>query len=83
LSGGTDEGSRLFRQSVALSRQVERMRVEISRIEGLDKPTAQDVARAASLKTSLDQAQKEQLATQAALASFPRYRAVSDQVMTL
>lgn len=83
LSGGTDEGSRLFRQSVALSRQVERMRVEISRIEGLAKPTAQDTARAASLKTSLDQAQKEQLTTQAALASFPRYRAVSDQVMTL
>ena len=83
LSGGTDEGSRLFRQSVALSRQVERMRVEISRIEGLAKPTAQDIARGASLKAALEQAQKEQLTTQAALASFPRYRAVSDQVMTL
>ncbi len=83
LSGGTDEGSRLFRQSVALSRQVERTRVEISRIEGLTKPTAQDGARAAVLKTSLDQAQREQLTTQAALSSFPRYRAVSDQVMVL
>jgi CHAT domain-containing protein len=83
LSGGTDEGSRLFRQSVALSRQVERTRVEISRIEGLAKPTAQDSTRAAVLKTSLDQAQREQLTTQAALSSFPRYRAVSDQVMSL
>lgn len=83
LSGGTDEGSRLFRQSVALSRQVERTRVEISRLEGLAKPTAQDSARLSALRAALDQAQKEQLTTQAALASFPRYRAVTDEVMTL
>lgn len=83
LSGGTDEGSRLFRQSVALSRQVERNRVEISRLEGLAKPSAQDSERLSALKVALEQAQKEQLTTQAALAGFPRYRAVTSEVMTL
>ena len=35
------------------------------------------------IQAALDNSQKEQVATQSALASFPRYRAVSDQVIPL
>ena len=83
LSGGTDEASRLFRQAVTLTRQLERSRVELARLQDLPKPTVTDLARAKILQTSLQQTQKDQVATQAALASFPRYRAVSEDVIAL
>jgi CHAT domain-containing protein len=83
LSGGTDEASRLFRQSVTLTRQAERARIELARLQDLPKPSLADLGRANVLRTTLDQTRKEQLATQAALASFPRYRAVSDEVIAL
>ncbi len=40
LSGGTDEASRLFRQSVTLTRQVERARIELARLTDIAKPNA-------------------------------------------
>ena len=83
LSGGTDEASRLFRQAVTLTRQAERARIELARLTDLATPTPDEQTRARLLKAGLDQSQKEQVATQAALASFPRYRAVSDEVMPL
>ena len=83
LTGGTDEASRLFRQSVTLTRQVERARIELSRLQDLAKPTPQEIVRARVLRGTLDTSQKEQLTTQAALASFPRYRAVSSDTITL
>src|SRR3954471_23328950 len=83
LTGGTDEASRLFRQSVALTRQVERARIELARLEDLAKPTPEESVRARTLKAALQVSAKEQLATQAALASFPRYRAVSSAVIPI
>ena len=83
LSGGTDEASRLFRQSVTLTRQAERARVELARVSDIAEPTPEQQARARMFRAALDQSQKEQLATQSALASFPRYRAVSDEVIPL
>ncbi|MGI8706306.1 MAG: CHAT domain-containing protein [Sphingomicrobium sp.] len=83
LSGGTDEASRLFRQAVTLTRQVEQNRIELARLEELSNPSPGDLARARSLRTQLEQAQKDSVATQAALASFPRYRAVSSEVIPL
>jgi CHAT domain-containing protein len=83
LSGGTDAASRLFRQSVTLTRQAERSRVELARLEDLAKPSIADTGRARVLKATLDQTRKDQVATQAALASFPRYRAVSADVIPL
>jgi CHAT domain-containing protein len=83
LSGGTGEASRLFRQSVTLTRQAERARIELARLTDLPKPTPDDQARARALKTALQQTQKEQIATQSSLASFPRYRAVSEDVIPL
>src|SRR4051794_2872264 len=83
LTGGTDEASRLFRQSVALTRQVERARIELARLEDLAKPTPEESVRTRTLKAALQVSAKEQLATQAALASFPRYRAVSSAVIPI
>ena len=83
LSGGTDEASRLFRQSVTLTRQIERSRIELARFADLPKPTPEEAVRARVLRASLGQTQKEQLATQSALGSFPRYRAVSSEVISL
>jgi len=83
LTGGTDDASRLFRQSVTLTRQIERARIELARLQDLARPTPEEVIRARVLRASLGEAQKEQLATQSALASFPRYRAVSTEVIPL
>ena len=83
LTGGTDEASRLFRQSVTLSRQVERSRIELARLTDLAKPNPQEIARAHLLRATLDTSQKEQLTTQAALADFPRFRAVSSDTIPL
>ena len=83
LTGGTDEASRLFRQSVTLTRQLERSRIELARLQDLAKPTPQEAVRARVLRASLESSQKEQLTTQAALASFPRYRAVSSDTIGL
>ena len=83
LSGGTDEASRLFRQSVTLSRQAERARVELARLESNPKPAPEDLVRARIVRATLHQAEKDQVATQSALGGFPRYRAVSSEVIPL
>ena len=83
LSGGTDQASRLFRQSVSLSRQVERARIELARLQDSTGQNPENATRARLLRSSLAQSQREQTATQSALAGFPRYRAVSDQVIGL
>ncbi|NUQ17310.1 MAG: CHAT domain-containing protein [Sphingomonas sp.] len=83
LNGGTDDASRLFRQSVTLSRQVESGRIQLARLTDIANPSPEEMARARVLRASLGQSEKEQLATQAALSSFPRYRAVSSEVIPL
>ena len=84
LTGGTDEASRLFRQSVTLTRQIERARIELARLRRpRQADPAGDGARARSSRLAVADSQKEQLATQAALGSFPRYRAVSSDVIAL
>lgn len=83
LTGGTDEASRLFRQSVTLTRQIERSRIELARLTDLPKPSPEDQVRMRTLHSTLTQTQAEQLATQAALSNFPRYRAVSSEVISL
>jgi CHAT domain-containing protein len=83
LTGGTDEASRLFRQSVTLTRQAERARIELARLQDLAKPSPQDVVRARVLRATLDTSLKEQLTTQAALSDFPRFRAVASDTIPL
>ena len=83
LSGGTNEASRLFRQSTNLTRQIERARVEVARLEEAPQLAPEELAKVRVLRASINQAQKQQVASQAALASFPRYRAVAGEVMPL
>ena len=83
LTGGTDEASRLFRQAVTLTRQAERARIELARLDDLAKPSPQEQVRARVLRATLDTSQKEQLTTQAALSSFPRFRAVASDTIPL
>jgi CHAT domain-containing protein len=74
LSGGSDEASRLFRQSVALTRDIERARVQIARAQSAASP---DPAAIAELEARLAAFQQAQVQTQARLAAFPRYRVVA------
>ena len=83
LTGGTDEASRLFRQAVTLTRQVERNRIALARIEEQPNPSPTELSRARIIRAELEQAQKDSVATQASLASFPRYRAISSEVIAL
>jgi CHAT domain-containing protein len=83
LSGGSDEASRMFRQSVNLTRDIERGRVELARLEASEAPTAAGNARMADLRISIGQWQQDQTAMQARLAQFPRYRAVSSGALRL
>jgi CHAT domain-containing protein len=83
LSGGSGEASRLFRQSVTLTRDIERKRVEIARLSAVTEPTANDAARLAELQAQLQASEGEQVATQAKLAEFPSYRVVSSGALAL
>jgi CHAT domain-containing protein len=80
LSEGSDEAARLFRQSVNLSRSIERVQVEAARLAGAPAP---DEARLAGLRAELARLEQEQVATQSKLAAFPRYRVLSGGLMEL
>jgi tetratricopeptide (TPR) repeat protein len=83
LSGGSDEAARLFRQSVNLGRDVERVRVEIGRLAAEPKPIAEVTARLAAARSDLQALEAAQVAAQSKLAQYPRYRVVSGGAMTL
>jgi CHAT domain-containing protein len=83
LSAGTGEAARLFRQAVALSREVERNRVSLARLDDLANPSAEQVKDAVELRSNLASARNAALATQASLAAYPRYLAVSSDLISL
>lgn len=83
LSGGSDEASRLFRLSVNLTREVERLRVAIARLSEEQAAAAETGPQIQALRTQLTEAERAQTATQAKLGAFPRYRAVTDPVVEL
>jgi hypothetical protein len=83
LSAGDGEAARLFRQSVSLSRDVERGRIALAQLREAgkdDSATREEVARR---QAELDALSSDQAATLTALAAYPQYRAVSPQVLTL
>jgi CHAT domain-containing protein len=83
LRDGGGETSTLFRQAVSLSRDIERTRIELARlnaIENKDRSIAELIAaRDADMKTMVEQ----QSQTFARLSEFPQYRALSTEAMTL
>ncbi|MBA3053501.1 MAG: CHAT domain-containing protein [Sphingomonadales bacterium] len=83
LAGGNDAAAALFRRALAVSRDIERNRIQLARTanSGLDRAAL--VPLLASLtdeRQRLDQAQL-QLASQ--LSAFPQYRAVARGYVTL
>ena len=83
LSGGSDEAAQMFRQSVTLTRDIERARVELARLEALEAMAPAQAERAAALRSEIERLQQDQVATQARLADFPRYRVVARNAMAL
>jgi CHAT domain-containing protein len=81
LSGGSDEASRLFRQSVTLARDIERGRIEVARLAAAAAPA--NAARIETLRGLIAQMETDQVATQSKLARFPRYRVVAGGAMPL
>ncbi|NIJ35592.1 CHAT domain-containing protein [Sphingopyxis panaciterrae] len=76
LSGGSGEGSRLFRQATTLNRDIERARIEDARLAQM--PVTPEInALRADLKTQLDNLGFQQAETVVALAAFPQYRVVA------
>ncbi len=82
LSGGSDEAAGLFRQATTLSRDVERARIDLARLNASPPDGTQDVLRA-ELTTRIDNLSLQQTQTLVRLADFPQYRAVSQETLTL
>lgn len=82
LSEGSSEAARLFRQSVSLTRETERARVDLARLAAL--PQSAGVAeRSAELRADIARMSEAQVVTQARLADFARYRVVAPRSLTL
>lgn len=84
LSGGSDEASQLFRQTLNVSRAIERLRGEIA--QGEMDSSASDGAAAQELQARRDELaslQTHQLSLQQQLAQYPRYRVVGDSRLAL
>lgn len=80
LSAGDNAGARLFRQSLSLSRDIERSRIAIAQMRAAATP---DTASIDSEQANLDALQAEKTATLAELAAYPQYRAVDKAAISL
>ncbi|KKW92108.1 hypothetical protein YP76_12960 [Sphingobium chungbukense] len=83
LSAGDGEAARLFRQSVSLSRDIERGRIALAQLRQAAETDATLGQQVAQAQAEVDQLATDQANTLAALAAYPQYRAVSPQVLTL
>ena len=83
LSEGTSDGARLFRQARNLERDIERTRIEIANLLLLPDQSSDIRTAVANLRQSTETLEKEQLETQAQLAAFPQFRAISTRTISL
>jgi CHAT domain-containing protein len=83
LSGGSDEASQLFRTATNLGRGIEQQRIALLDLQSAPQPTSQQTALIADRQQKLEQLQLQQAEVLEQLAAYPRYRAVSDQSITL
>lgn len=82
LSGGSDDASRLFRQSVDLTREIERLRVRHLALQR-NSERAGAGTELAELGTRIAELESAQARTQAQLGNFAQYRAVAQRAVTL
>lgn len=82
LSAGTGDGSRLFRQSLDLGRDIERSRIRFLTLGRMEQspPVVQEQAE---LAAQIEQLEGEQLRTQALLSNYPQYRVVAPKFLSL
>lgn len=83
LSAGDGEAARLFRQSVSLSRDIERGRITLAQLTQAAQHDRGLLPQVAAQQADLDQLAGEQATTLAALAAYPQYKAVNPQILTL
>ena len=83
LSGGSDAAAGLFRQSLTLSRDLVRSEAEINRIVAKPASAPEDAANLTELRKRRTALSEEQTAVLAQLSDNPRYRSVSNNVVTL
>lgn len=83
LQEGGGEPSRLFRQAVTLSRDVERTRIELARLNAVESKDAEVTGMIAARDVELRSLVEQQSLTFARLSEFPQYRALSTEAMTL
>lgn len=80
LSGGSDVGARLFRQSLSLSRDIERARIALGQQQAAPTPDAELIA---AEQRKLDSLQSAKQAAVTQLAAYPRYRAIDKATISL
>lgn len=83
LSAGTGDAARLFRQSVSLSRDVERARITLAQLLPGKPGDAATAAQIEAQQRDIATLGEQQATTLAALAAYPQYRAVAKDVLTL
>ena len=83
LRDGGGESAALFRQAISLSRDIERTRIELARLNALPEKDGTTVAQIASRDRDMAQLTEQQSLTFARLSEFPQYRALSTEAMTL
>ena len=83
LSGGSDEASGLFRQSITLSRDLVRVQADLERLQQVEAPNALEQEQMAALRDRLNGLGRDQTAVLAKLAEFPRFRSISGGTVRL
>lgn len=82
LSSSSSEGARLFRQSLDLGRDIERLRIRFLALGKMDQTSAVS-AEHKELAVQIGQLESDQLRTQAQLNDYPQYRAVAPRSLSL
>ncbi len=83
LSGGSDEASSLFRQSISLTRDIVVTDAEISRLGAIEARTPQENAALAAAQAHRQQVGADQTALLAQLGAFPKFRVMANSTLEL
>ncbi|WP_128893065.1 CHAT domain-containing protein [Erythrobacter sp. HKB08] len=82
LSANSDEGARLFRQSLDLGRDIERLRIRYNRLARAEQAAA-TMQQQEELAAQIDRLEQLQQQTQVRLNDFPQYRVVAPRALEL
>ncbi|WP_082430984.1 CHAT domain-containing tetratricopeptide repeat protein [Novosphingobium sp. KN65.2] len=83
LSGGSDEASSLFRQSISLTRDIVVTDAEIARLGAIDTRTPEENQLLVAAQAHRQQVGADQTALLAQLAAFPKFRVMASSTLEL